>query len=367
MPFLQFFSGARDQEIVELNAAGGTVIGNNPEAQVQCSDAGVMANHCQVYQGDGKWWLRDGGSGSTVMQMRRIGPNNPPEIVPLTPGEVFIVGQTYIKFWQDKPAGGGGGADPAALEAAQAETAKAQEELAALKTEHETLKASGADAGVALETAQGELAKTQGELESLRADLATAKSEQETTAGELEAAKAETEAAKAEVEGAKAEAEAAKTEAAAEIQSAKDEASKLAEEAAEAARSERAEIEEALAASRGALEGIRAELETAPSDPLAAAADSDLQAILDSLGLDDALRRRLATAIRAETDREVLRRVQGPVVPLRGLRVPGLDVDLEGALRRVRARNEQLARVRELGLDSLEESELERLLELARS
>lgn len=367
MPFLQFFSGQRDQEIVELNPAGGTVIGNNPEAQIQCSDAGVMANHCQVYQGDGKWWLRDGGSGSTVMQMRRIGPNNPPEIVPLAPGEVFIVGQTYFKFWLEKPAGGGGGGDPAALEAAQAEATQAREELEALKAEHENLKSSGADASSALETAQGELAKTQGELESLRGELTTAQGEHETLRGELETAKGEAEAAKAELESAQAALESAKTEHEAALQSAKDEASKAAEEAAEAARAERAEIEDALAASRGALEGIQAELEAAPSDPLAAAADSDLHALLDSLGLDEGLRRRLATAIAAEADREALRRVQGPVVPLRGLRVPGLDLDLEGALRRVQTRNEQLARVRELGLDSLEESELERLLELARS
>jgi len=360
MPFLQFFSGGRDQELIELGAAGGTVIGNNPEAQVQCNDAGVMANHCQVYQGDGKWWLRDGGSGSTVMQMRRIGPNNPPEIVPLTPGEVFIVGQTYIKFWMDKPPASGGGADPAALEAAQAEVTKAQEEQAKVQAELDSLKTSSADAVSALETAQGELAKAQGEVESLRSELEAAKSEHEATRGELESAQGEADAAKA-------EAEAAKDAHQAELQSAKDEASKLAEEAAEAARAERAEVEEALAASRGALEGIRAELDSAPSDPLAAAADSDLHAILDSLGLDDGLRRRLAVAIAAEADREALRRVEGPVVPLRGLRVPGLDVDLEGALRRVRARNEQLARVRELGLDSLEESELERLLELARS
>ncbi len=360
MPFLQFFSGGRDQEFVELNPAGGSVIGNNPEAQVQCNDPGVMPNHCQVYQGDGKWWLRDGGAGSTVMKMRRIGPNNPPEIVPLTPGEVFIVGPTYFKFWLEKPAGGGGGADPAALEAAQAETAQAQEELATLQAELDSLKTSGADAVIALETAQGELAKAQGEVEGLRGELESAQAEHEATRAELAGAKAETEAAKT-------EAEAAKSAHEAELESAKDEASKLAEEATEAARAERAEVEEALAASRGALEGIRAELDAAPSDPLAAAVDSDLHAILDSLGLEDGLRRRLATAIAAEADREALRRVQGPVVPLRGLRVPGLDVDLEGALRRVRARNEQVARVRELGLDSLEESELERLLELARS
>ena len=354
MPFLQFFSGGRDLEIVELSSSGGTVIGNNPEAQVLCNDAGVMANHCQVYQGDGKWWLRDGGSGSTVMQMRRIGPNNPPEIVPLTPGEVFIVGQTYIKFWLEEPASAsGGGADPAVLEAAQGE-------LATLQIELDSLKASGADAVIALETAQGELAKTQGEVEALRGELEAAQAEHETTRGELEAAKAGAEASKA-------EAEAAQSAHEIELQFAKDESSRLAEEAAEAARAERAEIEDALAASRGALEGFRAELDEAPIDPLVAAADSDLHAILDSLGLDDGLRRRLATAIAAEADREALRRVQGPVVPLRGLRVPGLDLDLEGALRRVRARNEQAARVRELGLDSLEESELERLLELARS
>lgn len=353
MPFLQFFSGAKDQEIVEISAGGGTVIGSNAEAQVQCTDAGVMSNHCQVYQGDGKWWLRDGGSGSTVMQMRRIGANNPPEIVPLTPGEVFIIGQTYIKFWEEKPAGGGGGADPAALEAAQAESAEARQELETLKAEFELIKVSGADAVIALESAQGELAKAQGEIEAAKAELETAQSE-------LETSKSEVESAKGELLGAEATHEAT-------LQAAKDEAARAAEESAAAATAERAEVEAALAASRGALEGLQSELAAGPSDSLAAAADSDLHAILETLGLSDEVRRRLAVAIAAEADREALRRVEGPVVPLRGLRVPGLDVDVETALRRVRARNQQLGQVRELGLDGLEASELERLLELARS
>lgn len=370
MPFLQFLSGARDQAFDELLASGSMVIGSGPEAQIQCSDTGVSPAHCQVYLADGKWWLADMGAGSTVMQMRRLGASGTPGTVPLAPGTVFIVGGTYVKFWAERPpegGGGGGGGDPAALEAAQGEAAQAktelessQSQLRTAQAELESTKAGGADAASALQNAQGDVEASKADLDACRGELETAKGETETARSELAAAQGEIATAKTEQEAAQASHET-------ELQAAKEAAEQAASEAEATSAASRAEVESALAASRGALEGLQAEIEAGPTDSLAAAADSDLQAILETLGLDDGLRRRLETAIAAEADREALRRVEGPVVPLRGLRVPGLDLDLEGALRRVKARNEQVALVRELGLDGLDESEVSRLMELARS
>ena len=109
MPFLQFLNGSRDQAVEELHASASLILGSGADAQIQCSDTGVSPQHCQVYPADGKYWLRDLGAGSTVFKMRRIGPSNPPEIVPIMPGEVFILGTTYVKFWAERPPAGGGG------------------------------------------------------------------------------------------------------------------------------------------------------------------------------------------------------------------------------------------------------------------
>ena len=113
---------------------------------------------------------------------------------------------------------------------------------------------------------------------------------------------------------------------------------------------------------------MRLASEAAGHDSLAhAAGESDLGAIVAALQLDGELRQNLEGALAAEIDREVLRRAAGPVVPVRGLGVPGLEVDLETALARVRTRNRQVELIQELGLGELASGELERLLEQARS
>ena len=74
----------------------------------------------------------------------------------------------------------------------------------------------------------------------------------------------------------------------------------------------------------------------------------------------------LEAAVDSEIDRQVLRRSEGPVVPLRGLRLPGTDRDAEAEIRAIRQRGEQIEAAKSLGLAGLEGEELERLLELAR-
>jgi DNA-binding GntR family transcriptional regulator len=75
----------------------------------------------------------------------------------------------------------------------------------------------------------------------------------------------------------------------------------------------------------------------------------------------------LKSAVAGDVEREVLRRLEGPVVPLRGFRVSGCDRDLESEIRALRLRGEQVAAAREVALADLEPEEVERLLALARS
>ncbi|RMG12711.1 MAG: FHA domain-containing protein [Planctomycetota bacterium] len=328
MAFLQFLSGARDQEFEPLNDSASLVLGSGPEAHLRCPDPGVEAKHCTIYPAQGSFWLQDLGAGMTVFNMQRMAGSTQP----LKPGDVFIVGRTYVKFWAEKPAQpGGGGGDPAALQAVQTELAAAQERASRLEAEL----AQASDLRARLEAAEQRTG-------ALEAELATAKQSAEEAAARASALEDELAAAKADAEG--------------QIRAAREEAER-----------ERAEQQEALEATRAALEALREQAEAAAFDALrAAASDSDLAAALDALRVPDALRRRLEEAIRADIEREVLRRVEGPVVPVRGLRIEGLDRDLEAELRAVRRRVAQVEAARSLGLAELPAEELERLLELAR-
>jgi DNA repair exonuclease SbcCD ATPase subunit len=415
MPFLQFLSGNRDQDVEELHATHSTYIGSGDEVQIKLADSGVQPQHCQLYpdpSGSGRYWIKGLGQGSTVIKMRRIGPSNPPDTVQLDTGEVFILGQTYVKFWPEKPpsgggGGGGGGADPAAL-------AQAQKELSAAKSELESLRAGSGRAGeleAELATSKQETESAKQETESAKQETESAKRETESAKRETESAKQETESAKRETESAQQETESAKqetesakqetntereaheatrqelesakqaTEAAqgelmsertrleGEVEAAKAEAERVVSEAQEAATKERAELDAALETTRSALSGLETAAAARDHDRLAAAAkgSSDLGAILDALQVSDALRSRVDQAVAAEVDREVIRRSAGSVVPLRGLSLPGSTRDLEAEVRAVRRHAEQVKQARDLGLADLADEELQRLLTLARS
>ncbi|MGE0710244.1 MAG: FHA domain-containing protein [Planctomycetota bacterium] len=381
MAFLQFLSGSRDQEVEELHPTHSTYVGSGGEVQITLKDPNVLPQHCQLYpdpSGNGRYWLKALPQGSTILKMRRLGTAGIPDTVQLDPGEVFILGPTYVKFWAEQPpsGGGGGGADPAQLQAAQAELAQAQAEL-------ERLRAGQGRVG----ELEGELSAAQEEAQRAREELKAARdaSEQALAAAheEAEAARAETAQARQDAEQAAAAAQEAAQEAAeeaaqerarlvGEVAAAKQEAEAAADEAervvtearAEAAR-EREEVEASLEATRAAFEAVRGEVEARGQDRLAAArAPSDLDAILETLRLPDAVLRRVRQALQAEVDRELLRRSAGPVVPLRGLSVG--DRDLEAELRAVRRHATQVACARELSLAGLGEDELERLLAMAR-
>src|SRR5207245_2421966 len=92
---------------------------------------------------------------------------------------------------------------------------------------------------------------------------------------------------------------------------------------------------------------------------------SDLAAAIAAIGAPDAVRDRIARAIRDEVDLAVLGR-GGPVVPVRGLRCPKCDLDLEAELKEIAARRRAAQEARALGLADLDRAELDALLEKAR-
>lgn len=347
MPFLQFLSGARDQDFDELNAAASLVVGSGAEAHIRCGDPGIEAKHCTVYPAQGKFWLQDVGTGSTVLNMKRL--QNATE--GLTSGDVFILGTTYVKYWDEKPGGGGGGgddggggggADPAQLQQAEADLKAAKADLGAAQAELEALKAAG--------SGQGD------QIEALESSLSKAEAQAEESANALEATKSSLEEAQGKVAQLETDLSAATADAQAAIEKAKADAD-----------SAGAELESALEASRTALAAFEGRAAASGHDSIAAARDpSDLEQALAALALPDALAQRLKSAVASEVDREVLRRLDGPVVPLSGFRVPGCERDLESEIRAVRLRGEQVAAAREIALADLDQEEVERLLALAR-
>jgi DNA repair exonuclease SbcCD ATPase subunit len=395
VPYLQFLNGGRDQQAEELNAAASLVVGSGDEAHIRLSDGGVEGRHCQVYPGQGTFWLQDLGTGSTILHMKRLKGTTEG----LKDKDIFIVGTTFVKFWADKPpAGGGGGAspaaaapsapgvNPAALEAAKREVQAARDEAAKEKSaaQARTGKLEGD-----LEKARSDADSSKRELEASKRELETSKREVESTKRELESTKAAVtrvegerdeaagkrralEEAQSELQERTSAAEAAvgkaKADAAAEVEKAKADAAAELQKARADVAAEAAELRAATDASRGALEALKGREEARGRDPLAAlAAPSDLAKLFDALALPDVLRRRLDDAVRTEVDREALRRAAGPVVPLRGLRVPGTDQDVEALLGAAKVREAQVDAARSLGLHGLEAAELERLLELARA
>jgi len=352
MPFLQFITGSRDQQFEELNPAASLVVGSGAEAHIKVSDPDIQPKHCNVYPAQGSYWLQDLGTGRTIVRMKSL--SNTTE--GLKAGDVFIVGTTFVKFWQEKPAGGGGGggggggADPAALEAAKRELARVQAEFDSFKStagegEEKTkaLEAEVVEARQKLEEVTEQLTEKDERISALEQEKADAESKASLLEGDVAAAKGEVEQAQRDAEQKVREAEEAATKAGEDIQA-------------------------ALEASQAALEGFKAEVEGEGRDRLAAAQElQDLDKAVEALGLPSALGAALRVAVDAEIDREVLRRCAGPVVPLRGLKVLGGDRDLEGQIQVIRRRGEQVEAARELGLAELESSELERLLEMARS
>lgn len=389
MACLQFLSGARDQEVQELSEAGALTVGSAAGAHIPIRDPGVAEQHCKIYSAQGGWWLQNLNP-DTVLGKARVPPN---EIRQLPDRTVFIVGSVFVKFWSKRPpaggpsgsgavaggAGSGTGVDPAALEQLKKELADARSELERNRAQGGQADSARREADEqrrAAESAQLQARELEGKLAELKKQLAAESKAREEAEGKRHALEGELTRARAEAESKVSEAERkAKEEVEREKRAAEaraEEAQKAAEgelsKAREALQREQEELRAALAADRAACEALRAREEALNHDRLAALRQgSDLARALEALELPEALRRRLEAAIAAEVDREALRRVSGPVVPLRGLRLPGSDRDIESELRAARRQSEQAELARRLGLHELEPAELERLLEAARA
>ncbi|MCA8924045.1 MAG: hypothetical protein KDD82_19705 [Planctomycetes bacterium] len=388
MACIQFLTGSRDQQFEELDPAATLTLGSSDQGvEIRVTDPGVEPQHCRIYPGNGQFWLQ-ANSAATIVNMARTAKGS---TVPLPDRAVFIVGQaTYIKFWTQRPAatsgsgsgsGAVGGADPAAL-------TKLQGELAASRTELEQLKAASGQAEElrrTLEAAQAEAEaakKKASELEAQEQALRDEVSQAQARATELEqqaeAAKrdAEEQVAQAKREAdercqtiqseAEAKQSAAQEKADAAVREAEEARDREIAAAKERAEQEQEELRSALEASRANLRALRMREDALSRDRLAdAQSGSDLAAALAALDLPEAMRSRLEAAVEAEVDRKVLVRFEGAVVPLRGLRVPGVELDLEAHLRSLRQRAQQERTLAELGVDDLTPEELERLCEMA--
>ncbi|MCO5171465.1 MAG: FHA domain-containing protein [Planctomycetes bacterium] len=368
--FLQFLNGGRDQEVEDLNPQASLVLGSAGDAHIRVGDPGIEGRHCQVYPAQGSFWLQDLGAGNTILHMKRLKGTTEG----LKAGDIFIIGTTFVKFWTERPAvggGGGGAAAPAAdpglereLAAARTKAEEAGRDLEQARQELERAQGEAEAARAKAEQAEGELERLRGERERLDEQRQEAERARDELQGRIAGAEAEAAAAKAEAEAA-----AARAKAEAEEEAARAKAAAEAELAAgrEALEREQAEGKAALEATRAELEALRAEAAVRGRDRLAALRDGgDLAALVEGLALPGAVRARLEAALEDAVTREALARAAGPVVPLRGLRVPGCERDLEAELGAARRRAEHVAAARTLGLADLDASELDRLLEAAR-
>lgn len=376
MAYLQFMNGTRDQQVEELNPAASLVVGSAEDAHVRVTDAGVEGRHCQVYPAQGAFWLQDLGAGNTILHMKRLKGTTEG----LKAGDIFILGQTFVKFWTEKPTVGAAAPAPSAaggpaLDALKRELSTAQAEAARLKGEAEKARGEGDQARKELEAARGEATRAKADAEKERKEKEQVERRRQEADEQREAAekqRQELEDARGTLEGRvkqlEGELETTRSDAAAEVSKARADAEAGLATAREALEREQAEVKASLEATRAECAALRAHDEVRGRDRLAALAGaSDLAKVIEALALPDALRLRLEAAVEDAVAREALRRVNGPVVPLRGLRVPGCERDLEGELGAVRRRQEQVEAARGLALHELEASQLDRLLEAARS
>ncbi len=368
--FLQFLNGSRDQQVEELNPAASLVIGSGDDAHIRVVEPGVEGRHCQVYPAQGAFWLQDLGAGNTILHMKRLKGTTEG----LKAGDIFILGQTFVKFWTERPAvGAAAPASTAPADGGGAALEAAKKELQAAKAQAGELEDQLAAAKQEAQAAADEASRAQADAERERAGREEAERARDALAGEKQALEQKVAELEGDVERARADAEAqaskAREEAEAQVAAARADAEAELARGREALEREQAEGKAALEATRAELAALRAEQEARGRDRLTSLVDGagDLRAWVEALGLDHTARVRLEAALEDTVTREALRRAAGPVVPLRGLRVPGCDRDLEAELGAARRAGERAAAARSLGLHDLDASELERLLEAARA
>lgn len=369
MSFLQFVTGSRSQEFVELNPTASLIVGSSSSAHIQLHDPDVQQQHCRIYPAQGAFWLQDLGQGFTILNMKRL--SN--ETEGLRANDVFIVGRTFIKFWAEKPpaTGGGGGADPAELETARRRVSQLEAEL-------EQARASSAGQQQGAERVQmlmKALGEKDAELDEVRAKMEAIeswKNKGDQKVGNLEAElvdsrqqmellaqdvldreeqltslrtdlEKERESSRMNARRLEVELEDVKAHAQKEVERVWNEATaKGREEGRGEALPKLKETEGELKEMRATLEATRAALESLgvarPAETIAAGG-SPLQEALAALGLEPAQQQRLMAALSGEIDRESLRRFAGPALAW-SEGTP--ERDLPGELRGLRRRNQRV-------------------------
>jgi predicted nuclease with TOPRIM domain len=359
MAYLQFLTGTRAEEVVELNDAATLIVGSAADSHIQLLDPEIAPNHCQVYPAQGGFWLQDLGMGATILNMRRLAG----ETAGLREKDVFILGRTFIKYWVESPstaaaAGGGGGGDSEALEAAQRENAALKEEVDRLRgwgskgqeltdglteklgeaKDHMTqLKARVGEMEAEVELTKGELASTQEELRAKEAERERLANELDATEGQLREVRGEL----ARIYESSGSAENQLQQLHEELRRREEELNKT-RKASETSRvdAKRLQVElgvaeQQLQAAKAATEGRLAEAEAALSESLIALAarrsalaalgvgrpatsletvESPLGEVLETLALDADELDRLEAALLEHLDLECLRRLAGPPI-----------------------------------------------------
>jgi predicted component of type VI protein secretion system len=341
MPYVQILSGSRANDVIELNPSASLIVGSAQDAHIQLSDADVVPNHCQIYPAQEAYWLQDLGEGLTVLNTHRLAGTTEG----LRPNDVFILGQTFLRFLTQKPVGAGGGGDAqlqAEVERLTAAGRKGEEltlalgeKLRSAKSTLETLREQvgerdkeieGLRSGYGgMESQVGGLAQQvkvlQHQLEAAKSQAATSeesfetlKSEVDKTKSELKETRKTSQLARVDAKRLKLEMGMSENQAKEDLLRARRDAEARVVEAEEIAD----DIEAELAATLSRLEASQAALEALGVQPAAEKLDlgepEKLSEVLAGLGLPNDVMGHLEAGLAAHVDREALRRFSGPLL-----------------------------------------------------
>lgn len=374
MAQIQFLNGMRDGDVQDLVEEASLSLGQAEGQFIQIKDQGVEPEHALLYSVKGQFYVMlqpSAPAAKVFLNFKPVGAT----AAAVSDKDILMFGRTLVKFWlRQAPAAGGGGGGPTMAPAAadprvarerdeaKARVADLEKQLAAANTG-----ASGAQS--ALDAARREATDAKGQLEARKRELDAATKEKDSLGKELAALKTKAEGLESDLSSARNEAEEAKkhgTELEASLEAEKKRASDLEAEVA-AAKPALAQKESEVEALRKATEELQAADARAKRDRRATLREgSDVAKAVEALSVPDSVRDRLAAAVRDEVDREVLSR-QGQVVPLRGLRCPACDLDLESELGRLKTRRKQADALRAIGVDGLTADDLKALVEKARA
>lgn len=351
MAQLQFLNGSRDAEVQDLPEEAGLLLGSQDGSYITVKDQAVDPKHATVYSVKGQFYVRpESPNAKCFVNFRPL----PAEGSAISDRDIVMFGRTLAKFWRGLApvaggGGGGGGPDP--------RVAKERDDLRA-QVAQLTQQIQAASSG-ASSAAKAQIDAANKEKEDLKNQLESSKKQ---SRSELDAAKSDADRRVQDAEKARDD-EKKKAE---DLEKDLTEARKRAEDAAAESAKAKPELEKKdreLDAARKALEAFQTADARSKRDRRAALREgSDLAKVVEALSLPDALRDRVVAAFKDEVDREVLSRGEGPVVPLRALRCPGCDMDLETELGSLKRRRQKVEALKALGVGGLSADDAQALI-----